>query len=122
MGETPYARDFPILCDGGNVLEILMAGETDRTAELEAFDCYYNNMKLYLNPSTMQGKFISAGLVDGSIIGGGVFLPDHMKMETMLKDVRSSIALNGPKNFGLLVQVLSSVPAYRNLAGQLYSK
>ena len=122
MGEIPYARDFPILCDGGNFLEILMAGETDRTAELEAFDCYYNNMKLYLNPSTMQGKFISAGLVDGSIIGGGVFLPDHMKMETMLKDVRSSIALNGPKNFGMLVQVLSSVPAYRNLAGQLYSK
>ena len=121
MGETPYARDFPI-CDGGNFLEILMAGETDRTAELEAFDCYYNNMKLYLNPSAMQGKFISAGLVDGSIIGGGVFLPDHMKMETMLKDVRSSIALNGPKNFGLLVQVLNSVPAYRNLAGQLYSK
>ena len=101
-----------------------MAGETDHTAELEAFDCYYNNMKLYLNPSTMQGKFISAGLVDGSIIGGGgaVFLPDHMKMETMLKEVRGSIALNGPKNFGLLVQALSSVPAYRNLAGQLYSK
>ena len=101
-----------------------MAAGTDHPVELEAFDCYYNNMKLYLNPSTIQGKFISYGLVDGSIIGGGgaVFLPDHMKMETMLVEVRKNIALNGPKNFGLLVQALSSVPTYRNLAGQLYSK
>lgn len=101
-----------------------MAADLERSAELEAFDCYYNNMKLYLNPSTMQGKFISVGLVDGSIIGGGgaVFQPDHMKMETMLKEVRSGIGLNGPKNFDLLVQALSSVPNYRNLAAQLCSK
>ena len=101
-----------------------MADDPEYTAELGAFDCYYNNMKLYLNPSTMQGKFISVGLVNGNIIGGGasVFLPDHVKMETMLSEVRSSIALNGPKNFGLLVQALNSVPSYQNLAGQLYSK
>ena len=100
-----------------------MAADPEYTAELGAFDCYYNNMKLYLNPSTMQGKFISSGLVDGSIIGGGaVFLPDHMKMEMMLTQVRSSIALNGPKSFDLLVQALNNVPNYRNLAGQLNSK
>ena len=98
--------------------------DSEYTAELGAFDCYYNNMKLYLNPAAMQGKFISAGLVDGGIIGGGaaVFLPDHMKMEMMLKEVRNSIALNGPKNFGLLIQALNSVSNYQNLAGQLYSK
>ena len=99
-----------------------MAANLEYTAELEAFDCYYDNMKLYLNPSTMQGKFISAGLVDGSTIGGGVFLPDHVKMETMLTQVRKNIGLNGPQNFGLLVQALNSVPSYRNLASQLYSK
>lgn len=101
-----------------------MAADPEGSAELKAFKCYYNNMKLYLNPSTMEGKFISVGLINGSIIGGGgaVFLPDHMKMEMMLKEVRDSIALNGPKNFGLLVQALKSVPSYRNLASQLYSK
>ena len=100
-----------------------MAADPECAAELGAFDCYYNNMKLYLNPSTMQGKFISAGLVNGSIIGGGgVFLPDHMKMEMMLTEVRNSIALNGPKNFDLLVQALNNVPNYQNLAGQLNSK
>ena len=98
--------------------------EEKYAAELGAFDCYYNNMKLYLNPSNMQAKFISVGLVDGSIIGGGgaVFLPDHMKMEAMLKEVRNSIQLNGPENFGRLVRALNSVPAYQNLASQLYSK
>lgn len=98
--------------------------EEKSSVELEAFDCYYNNMKLYLNPSTMQGKFISVGLVDGSIIGGGgaVFLPDHMKMETMLSSVRHSIALNGQENFDKLIRALNSVPSYRNLAIQLYSK
>ena len=101
-----------------------MAADLEYTAELGAFDCYYNDMKLYLNPSTMQEKFMSVGLVDGSIIGGGeaVFLPDHVKIETMLSEVRSSIALNGPKNFGLLVKALYSVPSYQNLARQLLSK
>ena len=98
--------------------------EEKQTAELGAFDCYYNNMKLYLNPATMQGKFMAVGLVDGSMIGGGgaVFLPDHIKMEMMLKQVRSSIAINGPENFGRLVKALNSVAAYQNLASQLYSK
>ncbi len=98
--------------------------EEKHAAELGAFDCYYNNMKLYLNPATMQGKFMAVGLVDGSIIGGGgaVFLPDHMKMEEMLKQVRDSIVLNGPENFGRLVKALNSVAAYQNLASQLYSK
>lgn len=94
------------------------------SAELQAFDCYSGNMTLYLNPSTMQGKFISLGLVDGSIIGGGgaVFLPDHMKMESMLKEVRSRIAINGPKYLGLLMQALRSVTAYQNLANEINSK
>ena len=93
-------------------------------AELGAFDFYYNSMKLCLNPSNMQEKFISIGLVDGSIIGGGgvVFQPDHIKMEAMLKEVRSSIQLNGPENFVRLVRALNSVPAQQNLASQLYSK
>lgn len=93
-------------------------------AELGAFNYYFNNMKLYLNPSTMQGKLISLGLVDGSIIGGGaaVFLPDHIKMETMLIEVRRNIAVNGPKSFGLLIKAINSVGAYRNLAGEIASK
>ena len=92
--------------------------------ELRAFDCYYENMKMYLNPSTMQSKFISVGLIDGGIIGGGwaVFQPDHMKMEIMLREVRNSIALNGAKSFGLLIQVLRSVPAYQSLASEINSK
>jgi len=102
----------------------LQIRESSYPAELGAFDCYYNNMKLYLNPSTMQGKFVSIGLVDGSVISGGpaVFLPDHIKMENMLKIVRDNIALNGPKNLGLLIQALRSVPAYQNLASELNSK
>lgn len=90
-------------------------------AELGAFDNYYYNMQMYLNPSTMQAKFISVGLIDGSG-GGGVFLPDHIKMENMLQQVRNSIALNGPKYFGLLIQALRSVPAYQNLATEINSK
>ena len=100
----------------------LVLVEEKIAAKLGAFDCYYNVMKQYLNPSSMQEKFISVGLVDGSIIGGGevVFQPDHIKMEAMLKEVRNSIQLNGPENFGRLVRALNSVPAHQNLASQLY--
>ena len=110
--------------DSGNQPEGTKLPEETVAAELTAFDSYLNSMQLYLNPTTMQGKFIALGLVDGATIGGGaaVFLPDHVKMETMLKQVRNHIVLNGPQNFGLLIRALNSVPAYQNLANEIYSK
>jgi len=93
-------------------------------AELETFDFYFEKMKLHLDPSTMQCKFMTVGLVDGSVIGGGasIFQPNQIKMENMLKIVRDNIALNGPKFFGLLIKALHSVPAYQNLANEMNSK
>ena len=98
-----------------------MAVETDHHADLRAFDFYYDKMKQHLDPSTMQGKFLSVGLINGNNISGGgaTFLPNNLKMEMMLAEVRSSIVLNGPKNFDLLVQALGKVPIYGNLAREL---
>ena len=118
MGNTPTS-DFPT-CDRFRK----MAVEKKHAAELGAFDFYYYNMKMYLNPAIMQGRFISAGLVDGGIIGGGgaMYQQDHEKMATALAEVRRSIALNGRKSFVLLVQVLNSVSTYKILASQLHGK
>ena len=99
-----------------------MAADCEYTAELEAFDCYFDRMMNHLDPFTIQGRFIAAGLVDGGIIGGGVFLPNRERMEPLLTQVRSGIALNGPEKFRRLVQVLNDVSTYRNLASQLSSK
>ena len=72
----------------------------------------------------MLGKLIAAGLVDGSVMGGGaaVFLPDHLKMENILSHIRKDIALNGPKSFELLIEAIKSVTAYRSLPGEMTSK
>ena len=98
--------------------------EEKHATELRAFDCYMNKMTLYFNPSIMLGKLIAAGLVDGSVMGGGaaVFLPDNLKMQNMLNHVRNNIALNGPKSFELLIEAIKSVTAYRSLAGEMASK
>jgi len=93
-------------------------------AELGAFDYFYNNMKLYVSPSLIQGQFIKEGLVNAATTMGGmaVFLPDHAKMEEMLKQVRGNIALNGPISFGKLFRVFNSIPAYQKLAAELNSE
>ena len=93
-------------------------------AELGAFDYFYNNMKLYVNPASVQGRFIKEGLVNAATTMGGiaVFLPDHAKMETMLTDVRGNIALNGPLSFGKLLRVFNSISTYEKLASEMNSK
>jgi len=93
-------------------------------AELGAFDYFYNNMKLYVNPTSVQGRFIKEGLVNAETTMGGmaVFLPDHTKMETMLTGVRANIALNGPLSFGKLLRVFNSIPTYEKLANEMNSK
>ena len=101
----------------------LLEEKPDRSPELEAFDAFSDTMTLYVNPTVVQGKFIAAGLVDGSIVGGGMslFMPDHAKMEIMLKQVRGNIKINGVKSFGQLVRVFNGIRTYEKLAMQLHS-
>lgn len=92
-------------------------------AELGAFDYYFDTMKEHLDASTMKGKFIKAGLMDGSVIGKGgeLFLPNDIQMEGILGHVRSNIGLNGPASFEKLVEVLRS-NNYQELANGLEGK
>jgi len=97
--------------------------DPEKSPELEAFDAFLNTMTLYVNPTVVQGKFIAAGLVDGSTVGGGmaVFLPDHAKMEAMLNQIRKNISIHGVKSFGQLVRVFNGIRTYEKLAMQLNS-
>jgi len=101
----------------------LLEEKPERSPELEAFDAFSDTMTLYVNPTVVQGKFIAAGLVDGSVVGGGMslFMPDHAKMEIMLKQVRGNIKINGVKSFGQLVRVFNGIRTYEKLAMQLNS-
>ncbi|XP_065909069.1 probable serine/threonine-protein kinase irlA [Dysidea avara] len=102
----------------------LLGEKRETSPELEAFDAFSDTMTLYVNPTVVQGKFIAAGLVDGSVVGGGLslFMPDHAKMEIMLKQVRSNIKINGVKSFGQLVRVFNGIRTYEKLAMQLNNK
>ena len=92
-------------------------------AELGAFDYFYDYMRLQVSPSLVQGQFIKERLVSADGIGGmAIFLPDHAKMEEMLKQVKGSIVLNGPISFGKLCRVFNSIPLYQKLATDLNSK
>lgn len=93
-------------------------------AEIGAFDYFYNNMKLYVNPTSVQGRFIKEGLVSAATTMGGmaVFLPDHAKMEAMLTEIRANIALNGPLSFGKLLRVFNCISTYEKLANEMNSE
>ena len=92
--------------------------------ELQVFDQYYNTMMQHLDHSTVQGMFISGGLVSGSTLDGGaaVFLPGTIKMQQLLQDVRNSIVLNGPKSFRKMINLLRSNTTYCNLANNMEGK
>ena len=96
----------------------------DFIAELGAFDYFCNNMRLYVNPQLVQGRFIREGLIKAEANWGGmaVFLPDHAKMDAMLADIRANIALNGPLYFGKLLVVFKSISTYEKLAKDINSE
>ena len=91
------------------------------SAELGAFDYYYNTMKQNLNYSQVGAMFVSTNLVSGSLIegGGAVFLPDKIRMEPLLANIRNSIAINGQASFIKLVNALRSIATYSKLANNL---
>ena len=98
-----------------------MASDSQYAAELGAFDFYYSEMLKHLKVQKIQGNFISNGLVSGDI---GHRLGGHQwqKMDTMLNEIRSNIALNGPSVFGRLIKALRDVQDYSHLANCLNSE
>ena len=92
-------------------------------AELGAFNFYYSQMLNNLDPWIIQGIFTSHELVSDGIGNRiGRDLPSVHKMDTMLNEIRSNIALNGPSVFSRLMKALHDVPQYKNLANDLNSK
>ena len=93
--------------------------EVNCRAELGAFDAYLSKMTLYLNPAIMLGKFLSHGVIDGNIIHQiGTFISDADKMDIMLREVRRNIG-NGNNSLSQLIEALSDVPNYQNLAREM---
>ena len=86
---------------------------------LHAFDHYYEHMML-VNPQHVTTKFVSQGFFPNGNphADNAAFLPNDIKMKTMLKMIRDCIALNDDM-FRKLVEVFHSEVMYAALGDKL---
>ena len=89
-------------------------------ASLRAFDHHYKHMTL-VNPKYVKDKFVSQGFFPNGdpFTGNAMFLPNHVKMEGMLKMIRDCIVLNGDDVFNQLIEVFHSEAMYSALGDAL---
>ena len=95
---------------------------SDNIAAVKAFDEYISVMQDYVDPFVFIPKCISCELLerDVSAFGGtALFLTNKLKMETVLKEIRNNISLNGVKKLRDLIELFHSEPIYNELANHL---
>ena len=92
----------------------------ERNPALRAFDHHYKHMKM-VNPRYVKDKFVSQHFFTNGdpYADNAAYLPNHVKMEGMLKMIRNSIALNGDFVFVHLIEVFHSIAMYAALGDKL---
>ena len=97
--------------------------EQSKNPSLDAFDQYYHLLML-INPKRVKNKLISQGffLNGDPFADEAKYLPNDTKMEIILKEIRSCIALTGEEMFSDFVAVLLSDSMYADLGCKLLGK
>ena len=82
-------------------------------------------MRDCVDPFVFIPKCIAHEIIEGDMytLTASVFLPNEIKMEPVLKEIRSLICLNGVDVFEKLLEVLRSEPTgiYKELADTMES-
>jgi len=97
--------------------------EHSNSPSLDAFDQYYDLLML-VNPKRVKYKLISQGFFPNGdpFADEATYLPNHTKMEIILKEIRRCIGLTGEEMLHDFVTVLLSDSMYADLGGKLLGK